>query len=68
MVAENVAFKTETKGDGDLPAGTSKVVEKGRKGQDQVTYRITYSDGKEVSREEIARETVREPKTRARGA
>lgn len=64
VVAENVAFKTETKGDGDLPAGTSKVVEKGRKGQDQVTYRITYSDGKEVSREEIARETVREPKTR----
>lgn len=57
-------FKTKTTGDGSLPAGTSKVVQKGRKGQDRVTYEITYSDGEEISRKEIKRETVTKPKTK----
>lgn len=61
QVLEDVAFKTETKGDGDLPAGTVKVVKKGKKGQDRVTYKITYSDGKEIARKELERETVEKP-------
>lgn len=63
-ILEATNFKTKTKGDGSLPAGTSKVVRKGKKGQDKVTYEITYSDGVEISRAEIDRKTVTEPKTR----
>ena len=64
QVLEDVAFKTTTKGDGNLPAGTSKVVKKGKKGQDRVTYQITYSDGKEIARKELSRKTVAKPVTK----
>ena len=37
------------------------VVKKGKKGQDRVTYKITYSDGKEIARKELERETVEKP-------
>lgn len=63
-VLEETAFETKTRGDGDLPAGTTKVVQKGKKGQDKVTYEITYSDGEEISRKEVSRTTVSKPKTR----
>lgn len=63
-VMENISFKTATKGDGSLPAGTEKVVKKGKKGRDRVTYEITYSDGKEIARKELERETVAKPVTK----
>lgn len=63
-VVETVDFKTKTRGDGNLPAGTVKVVRKGQKGQDKVTYNITYSDGKEIERKELKRETVEKPVTK----
>lgn len=63
-VSEAVPFKTKVEGTDELPAGTKKVVQKGQKGEDSVTYRIKYSDGKEVARKEIARETVKKPVTK----
>ncbi len=57
-VEEKTPFKTVTKNDDSLDEGTSKVVTKGVKGTDKVTYEITYIDGKEKSRKEIKRETV----------
>ncbi|WP_305146635.1 ubiquitin-like domain-containing protein [Anaerovorax odorimutans] len=60
-VTEEIDFKTKTKGDNDLPAGTTKVVKKGEKGQDRVVYEITYSDGKEIARRELERETISKP-------
>lgn len=62
--SEMIPFKTKTKGTDELPAGTTKVVQKGQKGEDKVTYRITYADGEEIDREEIARETVKKPVTK----
>lgn len=58
-----IPYKSETKGVDTLPQGTSKVVTKGENGQDKVTYKIKYVDGEEVSREEVARETVKAPVT-----
>ncbi len=60
-VTEKTDFKVKTTGDNDLPAGTTKVLQKGKKGQEKVTYEITYSDGKEVARKELDRQTVKKP-------
>lgn len=60
-VIEEIDYKTKTKDDDDLPAGTTKVVKKGEKGQDRVVYQITYSDGEEIARKELERETVSKP-------
>lgn len=57
---EDVAFKTISKEDSTLNEGTTKVVTEGVKGTDKVTYEITYIDGKEASRKEIGRETLKE--------
>lgn len=60
-VEEKTSFKTVTKDDSSLDEGTTKVVTKGVKGTDKVTYEIKYIDGKEVSRKEIKRKTVKKP-------
>ena len=59
--SEVVPFKTKIKGTDELPAKTQKVVQKGQNGEDKVTYKITYADGVEIAREEIARERVKKP-------
>lgn len=62
--SEAVPFKTKVEGTDELPAKTQKVVQKGVKGEDKVTYKITYADGKEIARKEIARERVKKPVTK----
>lgn len=62
--SEAVPFKVKVKGTDELPAKTQKVVQKGQKGEDKVTYKVTYADGKEIARKEIARERVKKPVTK----
>ena len=62
--SESVPFKVKVEGTDELPAGTKKVVQKGQKGEDKVTYKVTYADGKEIARKEIARERVKKPVTK----
>ncbi len=62
--SEPVPFKVKVRGTDELPAGTKKVVQKGQKGEDKVTFKITYADGKEIARKEIARERVKKPVTK----
>ena len=64
VVSEEVPFKTKVKGTDELPAKTQKVVQKGQKGEDKVTYKVTYADGKEIARKEIDRERVKKPVTK----
>lgn len=59
--SESIPFKTKIEGTDELPAKTEKVVQKGQNGEDKVTYKVTYADGKEIARKEIARETVKKP-------
>ena len=58
VVEETVPFETVEKNDSSMNEGTRKVVTKGSDGKDEVTYRVTYIDGKEKSRKEIDRVTV----------
>lgn len=61
VIFEDLDFETKVQGDNDLPAGTTKTIKKGKKGQDKVTYQITYSDGQEIERKELERETIKKP-------
>ncbi|MDO4545697.1 MAG: G5 domain-containing protein [Bacillota bacterium] len=57
-VEEPVPFETIEKDDSSMDEGSTKVVTEGQDGLDKVTYEITYIDGVESARTEIARETV----------
>ncbi|MCI8646548.1 MAG: DUF348 domain-containing protein [Firmicutes bacterium] len=61
VIFEDLDFETKVQGTNELPAGTTKTIKKGKKGQDKVTYQITYSDGQEIKRKELERETVKKP-------
>ena len=58
VVEEAIPFKTVTKNDSSLREGTTEVATPGQEGKDQVTYEVTYIDGVEASRTEIARQSV----------
>lgn len=62
IVSEETDFKTKKEYTSDLYDGESKVTTKGVKGEDKVTYKIVYLGGKEQSREEIKRVTIKKPK------
>ncbi len=55
-------FRTITRSDKSIPFGVKKVVEKGVLGRVRVTERVTYKGGKEIAREEVARDVVADPK------
>ncbi|MCI2058651.1 MAG: G5 domain-containing protein [Oscillibacter sp.] len=48
---ESVPFKTIRKATSELPQGTQKVLQAGKNGTRAATYKVTYADGKLVSRE-----------------
>lgn len=50
---ETVRNETE-----ELPKGEEEVVQEGKDGYTKVTYKVTYEDGTEVSREETDREVI----------
>lgn len=58
---EKVKFKTTTVKKSSMNQGTQKVVTQGVNGEDQVTYEVKYVNGKEESRTETERTTVKEP-------
>ncbi len=64
-VTENVEipFATERRNDSSIEAGLSRVYRYGSNGVSRVNYRVRYEDGVEVSREELGREVVSEPKS-----
>ena len=54
-------FSVETEKTNKLYSGTKRVVRKGVKGVDKVTYMVTYIDGTKISSKEISRVTLVEP-------
>jgi len=63
-VDEKVAFGTERREDRSLEAGLSRIYKEGVPGIVRVTYIVKYEDGREVSREEKAREEIKAPSSR----
>lgn len=58
---ENIDFKTTTKNDNKLGWREKKIEIKGEKGIKEIKYKITYKNGKEVSRIILDKSTVKEP-------
>lgn len=56
-VNEPILFETEVQYSNSMTVGTSKITTAGVNGEKKVTYRVTYVDGKEESRE-VVTETV----------
>lgn len=60
-VTEEIPFDTETQNSSSLAAGKTQVKQSGAKGSKEVTYQVTYVDGKEESREAISEEVTKDP-------
>jgi len=61
-VKEEIPFETITK---DISSGsgntTNRVIQYGRNGLKETTYKVTYKDGEEISREELSSKIIKEP-------
>jgi len=60
-IPEEINFKTIEKNDPKLGWREKKVEKRGEKGIREVTYKITYKNGKEISRVILGKNTVKEP-------
>ena len=60
-VEEEGDFETITEEDESLAEGKTKVKTEGKKGKDEVVYKITYTDGKETKRKELSRKNLVKP-------
>lgn len=58
---ENISFQTVKQNDSSLISGTEKVITKGANGVDEVSYKVKYVNGKEESKTELSRKTVKKP-------
>ena len=58
---EEIAFSVETQKSSSMYVGSSKVTREGVNGSKEVTYQITYVDGKEESRKKIKEKVIKEP-------
>jgi Tol biopolymer transport system component len=58
---QTVPFTQQTVRDATLPAGQSKVIQPGRNGTLQLTFRLTFEDGVQTERVEVRREVIEQP-------
>lgn len=63
-IEEEIPFDERTERDATMAQGTTEVKQLGEVGTKRVNYNVLYVDGKEVSREVVSEEVVREPVTR----
>lgn len=60
-VTEAISFNTKKEDDPSLEEGKEKTVQEGKEGIKTITYKITYSDGKETDREKTVEEISQDP-------
>lgn len=67
---EIIEFKTDAIDDSNLEKGKEEVRQEGENGIKQISYKITYTDGKETNKEKTGEVTTKEPKSKiiAKGA
>lgn len=56
-----VPFKSTTQNDSSLAAGTTKVITAGINGVETLTYKVTYTNGVEISRDKLSDEITTQP-------
>ena len=57
---EDIKFETITRENKNAPKGEVKVVQKGAKGKKEITYKVVYENGKELSREKVSEQVVQD--------
>jgi 3D (Asp-Asp-Asp) domain-containing protein len=55
-----IAYRTVNKNDNNMEKGSTKVLQDGEDGEKEITTKITYEDGKEVSRDEVAQTVTKQ--------
>lgn len=63
IIPEDIDFKIIYNNDSKLSWREEKIITKGEKGIREVKYKITYKDGKEISRVALEKNIVKEPTT-----
>lgn len=58
---KDIAFKTVTEKDSSMNVGTQKVITNGVKGEEEVSYKVKYVNGKQSEKTEISSKTVKSP-------
>ncbi len=58
---ENIDFNVVEESDDELLQGDSSILQEGELGIRELTYKITYKNGEEVSRELIGEEVIKQP-------
>lgn len=61
-VTEDIPFETQTVENPDLEKGITRTASEGSLGSKEITYKVTYLNGVETSREQIAQKVITEPK------
>ena len=61
---QTLPFQKEQKSDDTLPAGTIRVLQEGREGQERITFQVKIVDGKETERVVINSEVLLQPASR----
>ena len=57
---ETIEFETKTEYSSSLDSGKSQVKQEGSNGEKEVTYKVKYVDGKEISREVVSEKIIKE--------
>ena len=60
-IKEDIPFKTIEKEDSTVPWKQKQIKQKGKNGKKELTYKITYTNGKETSRKLISQRVVKQP-------
>ena len=58
---EKISYSTETESSATLEKGKTETKRAGENGEKEVTYKVTYVDGKEESREKVSEKVTKEP-------
>ena len=54
-----IEFKTLTKKDASLGEGSKKVLTQGKRGEEEITYKVRYENGKAVGKEVISKKVIK---------
>ena len=58
---QEIPFQTQTRKTNQMTIGTSKVERNGQNGKKEVTYQVTYVDGKEESKKIVDEKVLEKP-------
>jgi hypothetical protein len=61
QVTETIPYTSQTQPDSTLPPGERRILQAGRNGILATNYRLTYEDGREVSRVQLDQEVIATP-------